>query len=167
MYPHNQQGLTMLKLFLCSAFIAPCFIIPFTGTSAESYITKYETTSFEEAYIEPEFSQLENCKAAELDVFFHENYITSHSAEYIAEGIELSKDCGDAKYVITPIIPASSDDKAADIVDTQTKELSLILKAHGVNAKVARTDKQAEFNSLSANGRTATLKIVFNQSDTA
>jgi len=157
----------MLKLLLCSAFMAPCFIIPFIGTSTESYITDYETTSYEEAYVEPEFEQLENCEAAELDVFFHENYITSHSAEYIAEGIELSKDCGDANYVITPIIPASSDAKAADIVDIQTKELSLILKAHGVNAKVARTDKQAEFNSLSANGRTAILKIVFDKGDTA
>lgn len=150
----------MLKLLLCSAFIAPCIILPFTG-NAKSQMVSFETTSYEEAYVEPEFEQLENCEAAELDVFFHENYITSHSAEYIAEGIELSGICGDASFIITPIIPSASHVSASEVLTTQTRELSLILKAHGVTARVANADVETEFDGLSANGRTATLKIVF------
>lgn len=157
----------MLKLLLCSAFIAPCFIIPLSGMSSEVQDVSYETTSFEEALIEPEFEQLDKCQSAELDIFFHENYITLHSAEYLAEGIKLSEVCDNANFIITPIIPSSSHINADDVVNTHTDELSLILKAHGISSTVAKPNVQTEFNSLSANGRTATLKIVFAEGDNA
>ena len=151
----------MLKLLLCSAMIVPCFIIPFTGAAKNQMASVYKT-SFEDAFIEPELKQLERCKPAELDVFFHENYITTHSAEYLAEGIEIAKACGNANFSITPIIPTVSHINAGDVLDIQTEELSLILKAHGVNAEITKADVQSEYNTLSANGRTATLKIKFN-----
>ena len=156
----------MLKLLLCSAMIVPCFIIPFTG-AAKNQMVSLHKTSFEEAFIEPELKQLENCETAELDVFFHENYITTHSAEYLAEGIDIAKSCGKADFLITPIIPTSSHIDAVDVLDVQTQELSLVLKAHGVNATVTKAIIQSEYNTLSANGRTATLKIIFNESHQA
>ena len=151
----------MLKLLLCSAMIVPCFIIPFTGAAKNQMASVYKT-SFEDAYIEPELRQLERCKAAELDVFFHENYITTHSAEYLAEAIEIAKSCGNADFSITPIIPTVSHIDEGDVLNLQTEELTLILKAHGVDAKITKADIQSEYNTLSANGRTATLTIKFN-----
>lgn len=152
----------MLKLLLCSAMIIPCFVVPLSG-AAKSQMTSVNKTSFEDAFIEPEFEQLERCKSAELDVFFHENYITMHSAEYLAEGIEIAKSCGNANFTITPIIPTASHVDKRDILDLQTKELSLILRAHGVEPIVTKADIQSEYNTLSANGRTAVLRIAFNE----
>ena len=150
----------MFKLLLCSAIIAPCVVLPFVG-STQTQMNSYDTVSFREAYIEPEFRQLENCETAELDVYFYDNYITYHSAEYIAEGIQLSSACGNAKYVITPIIPSVSRVDALEVLDTQTKELLLVLKAHGISATVRAADVQKDFDGLSANGRTAKLEIAF------
>lgn len=157
----------MLKLLLSAALVAPCFIIPLTSSSAEPESVVYNTPSFETTYIEPELERLEKCKSAELDVFFHENYITTHSAEYIAEGIKLSDACTKASYVITPIIPASSHIDEKDVLNVHTEELSLILEAYGIYPVIAGADVQTEFNSLSANGRTVTLKIVIKESDSA
>lgn len=157
----------MLKLLLCSALLAPCFIMSFSASSVESRGVTYNKISFDEAYLEPELDRLDNCQSAELDVFFHENYITTHSAEYIAEGIELSNTCENARYVITPIVPASSQIDASDILNIQSDELSLVLKAHGITPVIAEPHVQTEFNSLSANGRTATLKIVIGEGDSA
>lgn len=154
----------MLKLLLCTIAIAPCLIIPFAG-SASSDMTALDVTSFEDAYVEPEFEQLENCEAAELDVYFHKNYITLHSAEYIAKGLDLSKVCGNAEYVITPIIPSSSHVTSEDVLGVQTEELIYVLDAHGVEARVENAAIQNTFDSLSANGRTATLSIIFDDSN--
>ncbi len=149
----------MSKLLLCSAVIAPCLILPFSASSVGKQDVVYDKVSFEEAYIEPELNLLDKCQSAELDVFFHENYITTHTAEYIAEGIELSSNCKNIDYVISPIIPASSAADTRDTLDVQTQELSLILQAHGVKAKISEPQIQSDFNSLSANGRTAIIKI--------
>ena len=153
----------MLKLLLCSVFITPCLIFPFIG-SASSEMISFDKTSFDEAYIEPEFDLLGNCETAVLDVFFHEKYITMHSAQYISEGLKLSKECQNANYVITPIIPTTSHVAQDIIVETRTAELADVLEAHGVNAVIGKATHQKDFDSLSANGRTATLKIVFSQS---
>jgi len=157
----------MLKLLLCSAIIAPCLILPFTQSSAESPIVEPEVNSFEVAYVEPELTSLESCENAELDVFFYDNYITTHSAEYVAEGVKLSQDCKNVSYIITPIVSESSRADAEDILHVQADELALILEAHGVTPKIAEADTQTEFDALSANGRTATLKIVFEDGDSA
>ena len=152
----------MLKLLLTAAVITPVIIFPFVGT-AKSKMVSYNKVSFEDVHIAPEFKQLENCKSAELDVFFHENYITTHSSEYIAEGIELSANCGTTSYTITPVMPSISYVSEDEVRGAHTQELLLVLKAHGVNAKIANTEFQHDFDSLTANGRTAKLKIDFDK----
>lgn len=155
----------MFRLLLCSALITPWFILPFSASSVSMQNFDYNKVSFDEAYIEPELDRLDKCQSAELDVYFHENYITTHTAEYIAEGIEISSNCKNISYVISPIVPASSGSDANDILDLQTQELSLILQAHGVKATISKPQIESDFNSLSANGRTAILKINISDGD--
>jgi len=130
--------------------------------SVQAEAVEYKTTSFEAYYIEPEFESLEACETAELDIFFYNRYVTMHSAEYIAEAVEISERCNEVEYVIQPIQPIYTSDEVMgveEVTDIQTRELFLILKAHGVDAKIAKTQVQSEFDSLSENGRTAILKI--------
>lgn len=159
-------GTEMIKLLLSSAFIAPCIILPLIGSANTSNMA-FTTPSFEDTYIEPEFKQLENCRAAELDVYFHEDYVTMHSAEYVADGIKRAEDCKNATYTITPIIPTTSYADEDTILNTRMSELTLILEAHGVEAVIGNSVVQQDYDSLSANGRTAKIKISFKQSDTA
>jgi hypothetical protein len=152
----------MLKFLLTAAVITPAVIYPFVGT-AKSKMVAYNKVSFEDVHIAPEFKQLENCKSAELDVFFHDNYITTHSSEYIAEGLELAANCGTASYTITPVVPSISYVSEDVVRGPHAQELLLVLRAHGVNAKIANTEFQDDFDSLTANGRTAKLKIDFDK----
>lgn len=153
----------MLKLLLCTAIISPCLIVPFVSASDDTK-PDFGKDSFEEAFIAPEFEKLESCETAELDVFFHKQYITFHSAEYVAQGLELTADCGSAKYTITPVVPSISYVDKEVVIDVHTQELLLILEAHGVTAQVGDAVFQKDFNSLTANGRTAKLTIAFGES---
>jgi hypothetical protein len=151
----------MLKLLLGSAIVSPCIFLQVAG-SVKAEAVSYNAPSFEAYFIDPEFERLESCDAAELDVFFHKQYVTMHSAEYIAEAIALLEKCDEVEYVIQPIQPIYSPDDdlgSKEITDIQVNELSLMLKAHGVDAEIAETKVQSEFDSLSENGRTAVLKI--------
>ena len=151
----------MLKLLLCTAILSPCIVMQFVS-AIKTEAVEYNTTSFEAYYIEPEFERLEACNTAELDVFFHDQYVTMHSAEYIAEAVEFSEKCDEVEYVIQPIQPIYSSDESMGIEEVtvmQARELFLILKAHGVEAKIAETQIQTKFDSLSENGRTAILRI--------
>lgn len=159
----------MFKLLLSSALSIPCFVMAFSGPDQAKGV-EYDFTSFDEYFIEPVFQDLDNCKTSELDVFFHNEYITMHSAEYLAEALSRSSDCSGAKYVILPIEPTSTRAhglKQEELTAAQAKELSLILEAHGVEASIAPTDVEDEFNSLSVNGRNAILKIIIEDGKSA
>ena len=150
----------MLKLLLCSAVLAPCVILPFTGSSdALGASTKI---SFEDAYISPELAKVKSCEAAEFDVYFHDALIELHSADYLARAVSLASKCGAASYTIKPVIAVTSDDDAFKTLQSQTNELLAILKAHNVSAKVSAPQFQPKFDSLTMNGRSLILKIDVN-----
>jgi len=151
----------MLKLLLCAAVLSPCVIMQ-VAASVQVEEVEYDKPSFESYFIHPEFEQLVSCQTAELDIFFHDEYVTMHSAEYIAEAVILSKKCDDVEFTIQPIQPIYSTHdamNAQEMTEIQVNELSLVLEAHGVDANIADTQVQSEFDNLSENGRTAVLKI--------
>ncbi len=157
----------MLKLLLCTAIISPCFIIPLSKISANTSLTSYTAPSFEDVFVEPELQRLENCQSAKLDVFFHDEYVTLHTAEYLAQAVKLAKSCDNADYVINPIVPELQIGVTTDLLEAQVQELSLILKAHGIESRIADPQIQTEFNSLSVNGRTAILSIAISEGNSA
>lgn len=156
----------MLKLILATALVAPCFALPFVnGAGAE--VVSYETASFEDYFIAPELAQLEACNSAQLDVFFHGELITTHSAEFVGEAVALSSSCGDATYVIRPIAQDSFTDMQAAEVLQQANELLAVLEANGVNAKIMDTEVQKTSDNLTLNGRAAILNIDVDNSEAA
>lgn len=156
----------MFKLLLSSAIFTPCIIAPLFF-SAASDVPVFETNNVQTAYIEPELDKLERCQDAELDVFFHDEYVTLHSAEYLADSIEIAKTCGNARYIVTPIDPKSVGISTRIDESVYTEEVSLLLKAHGVDVEHSSALTHTEFNGLSANGRLAKLKISFDDQDNA
>lgn len=152
----------MLKLLLCSALFTPCIMFQYLNSSETDDVV-YSAASFDEYFVEPVLNNLEACQTAEVDIFFHDEYMTTHSAEYLADAISLSSTCEGAKYIIKPIQPLTSRTAHMGqeaLTKAQTQELSYFLEAHGVVSEISPTDVEDEFNSLSVNGRTAVLEIV-------
>ena len=149
----------MLKLLLSSMCAAPCILAPiFTQSSLE--FGDYSTASFEEAYVEPNLNQLDNCKSADLGIFFHESYLETHSAEFVRLSLEAAETCDDVEYIIQPIFPATANDQDLEKVAAQTHELSQTLEALHVKSTVSEPVKLENADNLYLNGRTAILKIV-------
>lgn len=152
----------MLKLLLTSALFTPCIMFQCLNSGDVDKVA-YSATSFDEHFVEPVLENLEACKTAEIDIFFHDQYITMHSAEYLADAISLSSSCEGAKYIVKPIQPSTSRTAhmgQEELIKAQTQELSYLLEAHGVVSEINPTDVEDKFNSLSVNGRAAILRIV-------
>lgn len=147
----------MFKLLLCSVFIAPCVILPIT--SQDTAPSQIEKIGFEEAYVTPELDKIKACGTAKLDVFFHDAYITMHSAEYLAEAINLSDSCASADFTIVPIRSDETTEDEHERLKAQTAELAAILEGHNVTAKISAPIVQEKTDSLTMNGRSALLRI--------
>lgn len=147
----------MLKLLLCSALMAPVFVLAFTSTSGASLL-KSDGIIADPTFVDSQLTNLQNCQPATLDVFFHEGYVTLHSAELIAEGVHATKFCTGAKYVITPI--ATRNETDTEII-AQTTELSLMLEAHGVKATTSSPVTSTQFDTLISHGQAAALTVNF------
>ena len=156
----------MLKLFLCSALFTPVMIV--NAMSAQSSeAVKYNTTSFEDAYVKPELHKLKNCESAALNIFFHDKYLEKHSAELLGESVKTASLCDDIAFIIEPITMKQPQTTYQSTLDDQVQELSLTLHAHGVEAKVAEAVVQEETDTMILNGRTAILKIIIGDGEAA
>jgi hypothetical protein len=151
----------MLKLLLSSICAVPCILAPIFSQSGFEF-GDYATASFEEAYVEPNLNQLDNCKSADLGIFFHDSYLESHSAELVRLSLEAAKVCSDVEYIIQPISTTTANSQDMDMVAAQTKELSQTLKALQVRSTVSEPMELKNADNLFLNGRTAILKIVIN-----
>lgn len=148
----------MLKFLLCSAIALPCTVLPFiTADNVEAPL--YETATFAEAYQEPRLDKIAQCEDTQIGIFFHEELLESHSAEYIRNSVEEASSCHDANYIIHPL---STENPSADYTQTlhaQAQELSLTLEAYGITAVISDPVLLDRPDSLLLNGRTAFLEI--------
>ncbi|GGX69955.1 hypothetical protein GCM10011309_19980 [Litorimonas cladophorae] len=149
----------MLKLLLSSICAVPCILAPIFSQSGFEF-GDYATASFDEAYVEPNLNQLDNCKSANLGIFFHENYLESHSAELVRLSLEAAETCNDVEYIIQPISSAKANAQDLEMTAARTHELSQTLEALQVKSTVAEPVKLKNADNLYLNGRTAILKIV-------
>lgn len=147
----------MLKLLTCAAVMMPCLALPFAGTET-LIIEPSDKTQFSAAFAEPAIETLSHCKPANLDIFFHDSYVTAHSAEFVAAGIKTSETCLNPTYTITPIIAQSEGEIE---FHARAAELSQLLKDHGISAKLSSPKIETEHNGLPPAGPSATLTISF------
>lgn len=147
----------MFKLLLCTACMAPAILIPLTTTGKVNLTST--NVEFDTAYVDPEIRKIESCEAADLEIFFHDDIITSHSADFLGESLMLASDCGDVKVSIQPILEtnANSDDEV--LLSARVNELTSILAAYGSKAEILEATQAEEPSAMTLNGRAAIVKI--------
>ncbi|WP_298915978.1 hypothetical protein [uncultured Algimonas sp.] len=155
----------MLRLLFCTAAILPIGIIPWVSTKADTVEMEAPEASYAELVKAPNIDALSNCETGELPVFFHDSLVTTHSAEFILDGLEAAEDCGDVDVTIIPVLPEGAN--AADMSQSvqRTAELSEYVEAAAdagtfdVALDIAKAPTEEEISTLYINGRAAILRI--------
>ncbi len=157
----------MLRLLFCSAALLPIAIIPWVSSDAGTINAvatsgSYDNPSYAEAVRAPAIDALEDCEASDLPVFFHDGYVTSHSAEYIQRGLQTAAECGGYDMTIVPVLPseADSDERAQSVARTsELRELVRLSDETNADLSVAKTMESDDVPTLYINGRSAFLRI--------
>lgn len=155
----------MLKLFFSTVAILPIAILPWISSQAETLDVAIQEDAFKVRVSDPNIAAIEACKAGQLPIFFQEQYVTTHSAEFIQQGLEAAKACDDVTITIVPILP--KDAQASDIADSVLRTVELAsyideavhITDQEITLHVAKTAREDEITTLYINGRAAILNV--------
>ncbi|MGB6231705.1 MAG: hypothetical protein WBF53_16430 [Litorimonas sp.] len=155
----------MLRLLVSTAAILPIGVISWMSSTKASV----EPVAVEETYAElvtdPQLDALSDCEAASLPIFFDEEDVTVHSAEFIQSGLEAAEDCGPLDVTLVPVVPeaeelqdlAESDARIQELAEQVTTSASF---THAdIDMDVAEDPREEEVATLYINGRAAIVRI--------
>ena len=155
----------MLRLLFCSAALLPIGIVPWMTSEADVMSEIMTTQTYAERVTDPSIDALSDCDVGELPVYFMDDLITSHSAEFIAEGFTAAEGCGSFDITIIPVLPKSAGDVEKSHSAQQTAELSAYIQDAAnisrvdVRIDVADFPREDDISTLYMNGRAAILRI--------
>lgn len=142
----------MFKLLLVSTVMAPVAFISFWNSDAPTMPeTEWGT------YVEPAVEKLSECQNADMSIYFHDIYITTHSAEYIFDGVRALSACQNVEFEIIPLMAETGNQKERALSLRQAGELQEYMRVAGFEAKISplRVDSAGSPDS----GRAALLRI--------
>jgi hypothetical protein len=148
----------MMKLLLPAAICSVVIIGSATSITARSALPNtFEalTPSFTESF-EDKFHDLEACQSSEISVYFHDTYITYHSAELVNDAMQLAQRCALNEVKVT-LLDTPSAQRSAPIVRA---ELEAFGKAHGLTNVVRYDVAEMKPTTETLNGLSATIQFV-------
>lgn len=164
----------MFKLFLYAGVTIPVIALGFMNSQA-SEVSISSVSSWDAVYVDPSLERLETCEPVKLDMFFRGTVLTTHSAEYLRDAVNLSKSCGDAQYLIKPVMFSDASAQLelelkpeAEPATEETPhavELQAWLGAMDVDGSISTPIFLEKPNALTLNGQKAILTIQFGQNE--
>ena len=151
----------MLRLLFSTAAILPIAVIPWLTDEGDALADVPVTTATATSAsldADPALAALADCTTEELPVFFHDSYVTLHSADYVHQGLDAAAACGAVDITIVPVLPANAAPDEADESRARTAELAALIDAIGLDARVAEASV-APSEALFLNGQAALLRI--------
>lgn len=145
-----------MKLALLAPLALPLVFLPNLGAAATKMAAQ-DRPSFEDVYVNPQMTRLENCQSATLDVYFNENYLAQHSADYLTDAVSAAAPCDIVSIKIVPILVKDHTTEDAQQAAENAKELGLWLDSFGLRYQTNGPTTQTEFDGMTYNGRTAQI----------
>jgi len=154
----------VLKLFFCSVLILPLiYVEAFLGSDTEPMMTNVPTYH---EFVEAKLDDFEDCQDTSLTMYFHETYLTHHSAEYLGKSIYSSEPCNYDSATIVTRIPIDATAETRLKLAEQANELVSFVKAHDATYNVRQKFVEIEIDTSYLNGGTSLVSFSRSQDDT-
>lgn len=144
----------MFRLVFCLAVVFGVLWVPLMNAGGGIAASETEWNHENVGPIE----RLGKCQSAQMEVYFHDLYITTNSAESIFDGILATNECKKIKFEIIPLVPENADKEDVKLTMQQAKELREYIRVTGYKAKIKRRVVDSE-DPLGSTGRAALLRI--------
>ena len=105
--------------------------------------------------VEQRLDRMSDCSSDEIPVYFHDAYITQHSAELIHTASEAAQNCDVQSFKVTLF----NNDEKPEMMKDRKDEINLFLKATNADVPVQTSIEEGERDSLWLNGRRAVIEF--------
>ena len=149
----------MLKLFFASSAMIPVIFMSL-NVQAENK-DNITASSQDQSYVtsvEQRLDRMSECSSDEIPVYFHDAYITQHSAELIHMASEAAQNCEVKSFKVTLF----NNDEEPEMMADRKNEINLFLKATDAGVPVQTNIEEGERDSLWLNGRRAVIEFELN-----
>ncbi|WP_416876985.1 hypothetical protein [Litorimonas sp.] len=146
----------MLKLFFASSAMIPVIFMSL-NVQAENN-GNISATSQDQSYalsVEQKLDRMSECRSGEIPVYFHDAYITQHSAELINMASEVTRDCEIESFKVT----LYDNEEQPEIMADRKTEVTLYLAATNSGVPVQTRVEESQRDSLWLNGRRAVIEF--------
>ena len=149
----------MLKLFFSSTALIPVILLSL-NVQAESSAnsTKSESLTYNTS-VEQKLEEMSNCQSGEIPVYFHDQFITQHSAELINTASDVTNNC-DIEALNVVIY---NNEETPEMMEEREAEIKSYLQATDLHGPIYSKVEQSDRDSLWLNGRRAVIEIKLNQ----
>ena len=151
----------MWKLIPVAAITIPWIALPYAPMAESINDTLKQPVANKESN---ELASLSMCQETDIDLYFHNELMKFHTAEYLSDIFEAADDCGHVSVQIFPIKLNDSDEKQSVFQAENIVETMLYLDAYNINHALASPDSD-EWDSRvniipSGEGHTLTIRVV-------
>lgn len=146
----------MLKLFFASSAMVPVIFMSL-NVQAENK-GNVAVSSPDQTYemsVEQKLDRMSECLSGEIPVYFHDAYITQHSAELINMASEVTQDCEVESLKVT----LYNNDESTETMGDREDEITLYLQATNSGVPVQTNIEEGQRDSLWLNGRRAVIEF--------
>jgi len=148
----------MLKLFFASSAMIPVIFMSL-NVKAENSVSppRAEGLSYA-ASIEQKIDDMSHCQSGEIPVYFHDAYITQHSAELINTASDVTRNCEIESLKVTYY----NNGESVEIMSERENQIKLYLRETSLKAPLESKVEEGQRDSLWLNGRRAVIEIKLN-----
>ena len=148
----------MLKLFFASSALIPVIFLSL-NVQAESSAgpDKTESLSYNTS-VEQKLEEMGDCQSGEIPVYFHDQFITQHSAELINTAAEVTYNC----EIEAVNVVLYNNEETPEMMSGREEQIISYLQATDLKAPIDATVEDGNRDSLWLNGRRAVIEIKLN-----
>lgn len=145
----------MLKLFFASSALIPVIFLSL-NVQAKSGVeaSQPEGLSYNVS-VDQKLDQMSDCQTTEIPVYFHDQYVTQHSAELINTVADVTQNC----KIESLNMVLYNNNETSDMMSGREGQLKSYLQATDLDAPIEARIEESERDSLWLNGRRAVIEF--------
>lgn len=148
----------MLTLFFASSALIPVIFLSL-NVQAESSAEPDKTESLSyNTSVEQKLEEMGDCQSGEIPVYFHDQFITQHSAELINTAAEVTYNC----EIEAVNVVLYNNEETPEMMSGREEQIISYLQATDLKAPIDATVEDGNRDSLWLNGRRAVIEIKLN-----
>jgi|GEM_PF-4719326 len=149
----------MLKLFFSSTALIPVILLSLNVQAESSANTTKSKSLTYDMSVEQKLNEMSNCQSGEIPVYFHDQYITQHSAELINTASDVTYNCDIEALNVT----IYNNEETSEMMQEREAEIKTYLRATDLQGPIYAIVEKGSRDSLWLNGRRAVIEIKLNQ----